>query len=398
MFAVNPSKSSTYHALDPNKYGEFDITYQDETNVTGLMIQESVTINGVVLVNQTMGLALNSTEPRSLMGLGFDTGVSTLDEADPDVQPYKYPTVIDNLVSQGFIKKPVFSMYLNSLEDRQGNILFGGVDTDKFYDELVTMPIVAFGDQSNKNGSAGYSVQLQNLSAIGLDTVSGGSLQALMDSGTTQTLIPSAWLKPIISHFEVEADSAGNTWLDCAMAQKHGNIKLAFQFVGKTIYVPMSTMIWRQTLSSSDTAGIHKDIPDSKSWSSICTFGLGSSDGKDATDEGTGVFGDTFMRNAYVVHDLENFRVGLAQSHQNSTTEKIVEVSDQGGIPSATGSPLPASFTQGNDTPLATNPVASPTSDNGNGTSGDKGNSAAGSNLNVLGSILAAVLVSAIVL
>lgn len=393
--AVDPSKSSTYEELSPDKYGGFNISYQDQTNVTGLMIMESVTIDGMTLHNQTTGLATNSTETRGILGLGLDAGESTV--SGTDVPPYTYPTVIDNLVKQGIISKPVFSMYLNSLTNPHGNLLFGGVDTSKFYDELVTMPLIPFAGEVNITG---YSVQLENFTALGLDTVQGGKLEALLDSGTSQTLIPQAWLDPITQHLGVEQDPRsddGTTWVDCAMAQKHGNIKLVFQFVGKAIYVPMSTMVWRQTLSDADKNGIRNAIPDSKNWSDICTFGLAASDGPLGTGAGTGILGDTFMRNAYVVHDLENLKVGLAQASTNSTGEDIVNVPDQGGIPAATGSPIPASVTQGNDNPLPTDPIP-PQSTSGSGNESSAASSAVGSSRAIVVSFVAAFIVHVFIL
>lgn len=365
----------------------------DKSHATGLLIQETVKLENVELYNQTMGLGLESTRPQGVLGMGLAASVSTMFQSDPNIQPFTYPTIIDNLVSQGLIDKPVFSMYLNALENERGTVLFGGLDTAMFYDELVTMPMLAVGSQTTP---IGYFVQLQNFSAVGLNTVQGGELKVLLDSGSTLTTLPDAWLEPIQAHLNVQGSPkiGGKGWVDCAMGQKHGNIKLAFHFVGKTIYVPMSAMIYRLPLSSDDKDILHKEIPDSKTWSDICHFGLSSAD----TKTNFSILGDTFLRNAYVVHDLENLRIGLAQAHTNSTPSyKVTEI--KGGIPAATGSPVPASITQGDDNPLPTDPVPQSTNNSsGNSTSGDKHNSATGSNVSFFSSVLAAVLISALAL
>jgi len=49
------------------------------------------------------------------------------------------------------------------------------------------------------------------------------------------------------------------------------------------------------------------------------------------------VFGDTFLRSAYVVYDLDNNEISLAQTNFNSTGTDIVEiVPGASGVPDAT--------------------------------------------------------------
>lgn len=54
---------------------------------------------------QQLGLALRSVRPTGIMGLGFNVNVA----AD---KPYR--TVVDNMVEQGFIESPAYSLYLVS--------------------------------------------------------------------------------------------------------------------------------------------------------------------------------------------------------------------------------------------------------------------------------------------
>ena len=63
----------------------------------------------------------------------------------------------------------------------------------------------------------------------------------------------------------------------------------------------------------------------------MCQFGIQRSYASPWT------LGDTFLRSAYVVYDLENNEIGLAATDFNSTEEKIVAFESQGAkIPSAT--------------------------------------------------------------
>lgn len=52
----------------------------------------------------------------------------------------------------------------------------------------------------------------------------------------------------------------------------------------------------------------------------------------------TSVLGDTFLRSSYVVYDLANNQISLANTNFNATKSNIMEIaSGAGGVPSATG-------------------------------------------------------------
>ncbi len=66
------------------------------------------------------------------MGVGYDTN-----EASDNV----YPTIMDNLKSNGVTNRKAYSLYLNDLQANTGAIIFGGVDTTKYTGELVALPL-----------------------------------------------------------------------------------------------------------------------------------------------------------------------------------------------------------------------------------------------------------------
>lgn len=98
--AVNPDDSDTFETVDR---GGFDITYLDGRNIQGDYFNDTVTLGDISIENQQLGLALESVRPTGIMGLGFSSNVAADNE---------YPTVVDNLVSQGFIETAAFSLYL----------------------------------------------------------------------------------------------------------------------------------------------------------------------------------------------------------------------------------------------------------------------------------------------
>jgi hypothetical protein len=65
-----------------------------------------------------------------------------------------------------------------------------------------------------------------------------------------------------------------------------------------------------------------------------CIFGIGPAS---VLDNGPLLLGDTFLRSAYVVYDLANYRIGLAQTKFNSTDSNVAPFpSLNASIPSAT--------------------------------------------------------------
>jgi hypothetical protein len=61
-----------------------------------------------------------------------------------------------------------------------------------------------------------------------------------------------------------------------------------------------------------------------------CLFGIAPAQG------GTNVLGDTFLRSAYVVYDLDNNEISIAQTKYNVSSSNIVEIkTGKDAVPSA---------------------------------------------------------------
>jgi hypothetical protein len=60
----------------------------------------------------------------------------------PGVEFVGYPIIIDTLATQGFTKSRAFSLDLRGYESAEGSIIFGGIDTGKYYGSLEKCPII----------------------------------------------------------------------------------------------------------------------------------------------------------------------------------------------------------------------------------------------------------------
>ncbi|GFO31968.1 cathepsin d-like aspartic protease, partial [Plakobranchus ocellatus] len=99
----NNASSSTYKAN-----GKPFRIYYGTGNVFGYLSQDSVSVAGIKVRNQTFGEALHESSdfaqvvPDGLLGMGFSS-----------ISVAKQPTVFDNMVYQRVVPAPVFSFYLN---------------------------------------------------------------------------------------------------------------------------------------------------------------------------------------------------------------------------------------------------------------------------------------------
>ena len=140
--------SSTFD-LRP-ELGLFEIGYVDGSIVIGNYSTDTVSFGNATLSNFTFAVANQiqvSPDQGSqgaqygIMGVSYDgdeTGTCPGGEIGCPGS-FNIPTVPDALYNQGYIGSRSYSLYLDTIEELKGSILFGGVDTAKFTGELVSL-------------------------------------------------------------------------------------------------------------------------------------------------------------------------------------------------------------------------------------------------------------------
>ncbi|OAQ99787.1 hypothetical protein LLEC1_06513 [Akanthomyces lecanii] len=349
--AVDPDASSTFETTIRNG---FKIGYLDGSQSSGDYFNDTVTIGNMTIEQQQLGLAKKSSSATGLMGLGMSVGVAAKKE---------YPTIIDNLVSQGYIETAAFSLYLDSVTESHGNFLFGGIDTKKYVGDLATLPLVA-DDIHGSDNVTSYAVDLTGFS---VDGVSLPSLRtkAILDTGATLVLLPSRVVTPIYNKLGVvTVKGIATPFIDCSGSTKNDGkdsilkTKFNFEFNGKTIAVPLKEMIVH---SFDDHQEIFKNSylkTTFKEFDKVCMFGIANADdyktqepdplsgsGGSSNEPEYALLGDTFLRSAYVVYDLARQEVAIAQSYPKSNETNIVTLKANGSIPSIKGMDAPAEDT-----------------------------------------------------
>ena len=215
-----------------------------------------------------------------------------------------------------------------------GSILFGGIDTAKFHDSLVVLPV----QKSSNNTYTDFTVALSSVSVLDATGKTAFSqdnlaLPVILDSGTTNTYLPDNVVQPIISGVGAVNDPELGLIVPCSLASSPANFTFGFGGNGgPSISVSLGEFI---------TPIFNDDGPQPrfKNGGDICGFGM------DTSGTGPILFGDTFLRSAYVVYDLTNNQIGMAQTNFNATNSNIVEISNS-EIPSATATATGVAVTQ----------------------------------------------------
>ena len=90
--------------------GGFGIQY-GSGKVIGDVISDTFAFGGITLSGLQMAVATQADhEPTGIMGIGYDTNEATISNGGS-----QYLSVVDQMVSQGWIQTRAYSLYLNDL-------------------------------------------------------------------------------------------------------------------------------------------------------------------------------------------------------------------------------------------------------------------------------------------
>ncbi|OAL55125.1 acid protease [Pyrenochaeta sp. DS3sAY3a] len=308
-------ESGTFNANDSKTYkfvnDVFNISYADGSGAAGIYATDTFRFGGQEIKSLQFGIGYVSSSPEGILGIGYPINEVAVGRAG--LNPY--PNLPQKLVDDGAINTNAYSLWLNDLDASTGSILFGGVDSDKYHGELQTLPIIP------EQGV--YAEFIIAMTGMGLNGNASSlfwneSVPVLLDSGSSLMYLPDNVVRYLYSTFDAQYDaSQGSALVDCNLANQEGS--LDFSFSGVNISVPLNELVI--------VAAISRGQP-------VCLLGVGPA------GNSVPVLGDTFLRSAYVVYDLENNEISLAQTNFNATTENIQEIQKgSDGVPDATAVP-----------------------------------------------------------
>jgi len=299
----NANSSSTYQFVN----NDFNISYVDGSGAAGDYAKDVFHFGGKAIEGMQFGIGYVSTSTEGILGIGYTSNEVQVNRAGGA----PYANLPQLLADNGDINTNAYSLWLNDLDASTGSILFGGVDTEKYIGTLSKLPIIP------EAGS--YREFVIALTGMGSDGTSGSifkneTVPVLLDSGSSLMYLPDNVAQALYTKYNARYDSRqGAAFVDCSLANQKGSLE--FTFSGPTISVPLDELVI--------VAGTSRGQP-------VCIFGVGPA------GNSVSVLGDTFLRSAYVVYDLANNQIALAQTNFNATKSSIVEItSGANGIPNA---------------------------------------------------------------
>ena len=318
--------------------GGFNITYAGPGDSdAGDWSSDTITVGGSPSIKgQTIGVVLNGFDQHGVMGIGYDTN----EAVDPQATNGVYPSALDQMKTQGIINRRAYSLYLNEYSANTGAVIFGGIDTTKYKGELVGLPL-QLGPQGLQSE---FYVTLTSVSftdstgAVTQLTGSDFAQSALLDSGTSATLINNEVYEALAQGFGAVDIGNGNSLVPCDFAKS--NATITYQFGGPDgpkVTVPISQVIGNELYDSSG----YTDA------SGGCDFGFGP------PIDGVVILGDTFLRSAYAVFDIDNNQAAIAQAVYSVSSSSVV------AIPTGTTLPMVSSTATASGTQLSGQAAAS---------------------------------------
>jgi hypothetical protein len=322
------SISGTYQANDSSTYNYvgsyFNISYVDGSGASGDYVTDTFRIGDGAVTDFQFGVGYVSSSVQGILGVGYT--INEVQVGRARMEPYD--NLPAKLTKEGLIPSNAFSLYLNDLDSNTGSILFGGIDTEQYEGDLHTLPI-----QSEAGAYAEFLITLTSVELNGRAVQSDMALAVLLDSGSSLTYLPNDMVNQIYdlvgASFQPDEEIA---FVDCALRNDPATMRFAFSEPA-VIEVPLDELVI-------DLVGITGRPMSFSDGTPACLFGIAPA------GDGTNVLGDTFLRSAYVVYDLENNEISLAQTSFNATTSNVLEITG-GGVPGAKMVTNPVRATQG---------------------------------------------------
>lgn len=291
----NSCQYGTYTPLESTtskKVNEvFFIVYGDGTYALGNYYTDDIGFassdSSAVVKNLQFADATYNDAGLGILGIGFDTYNA---EAVQDTGGVAYPNLPYVLKNQGIISKVAYSLFLDSPDAGLGSVVFGGKDLAKVDGDLVTLPITS------------HSELTVTLNSLSLGNQSADiNTDMLLDSGTTIFYLPEAAFTQLVGSipgvFYKNISGVGTYLVDCGAPVP--DLTFEFSFNGITIPVPLN-----DTYSNYMTDAHNNYVG--------CGYEIGSGN----------ILGDTFLRRAYVVYDLEGGEISLG--HPKYTEESNI--------------------------------------------------------------------------
>ncbi|KAM3544268.1 hypothetical protein ARSEF1564_002774 [Beauveria bassiana] len=316
--------SSTYEYINSH----FNISYVDGSSAQGDYATDSFRFGDIGIDDFQFGIGYKSSSQQGILGIGYPE--NEVEVARSGERPYEnLPT---RLLADKHIGTNAYSIWLDDINSTTGSLLFGGVDSSQYRGNLVTVPVQRVGSSYRE-----FFITMTGLDAGSKSIANDMALAVLLDTGSSLTYLPNDLATSVYQ-------AVNATWFErsqlaiipCDKALSDDTITFHFSKPAS-----ISVQLRELVLPVVSANGRSPKLDDGRK---ACLFGIFPS------GKGARVLGDTFLRSAYVVYDIANNEVSLAQSNFDAkpSGSNVVEIgAGKNQLPDATVAPTPVAAKSG---------------------------------------------------
>ncbi|KAM3437353.1 hypothetical protein NHJ13734_004675 [Beauveria thailandica] len=318
------NSSSTYEYIN----SRFNISYVDGSSAQGDYATDSFRFGDIGIDDFQFGIGYKSSSQQGILGIGYPE--NEVQVARSGERPYEnLPT---RLLADKHIGTNAYSIWLDDINSTTGSLLFGGVDRSQYRGNLVTVPVQKVGSSYRE-----FFITMTGLDAGSKSIANDMALAVLLDTGSSLTYLPNDLATSVYQ-------AVNATWFErsqlaiipCDKALSDDTITFHFSKPAS-----ISVQLRELVLPVVSANGRSPKLEDGRR---ACLFGIFPS------GKGARVLGDTFLRSAYVVYDIANNQVSLAQSNFDAkpSGSNVVEIgTGKDQLPDATVAPTPVAAMSG---------------------------------------------------
>ncbi|KAK4519931.1 uncharacterized protein ATC70_010175 [Mucor velutinosus] len=279
----NDSKSFTYKGMGN---ATWHLSYGDGSSVRGYTALDTVHLGNVTKHQQFIGLVSQQTPEFAsdkfldgIFGLAFPPLAYTGIKA----------SIVQDLHMDGSIPSPIVSFHLGHNRDGgKGEILFGDINQNHFEGELKYVPVTV---------KKYWQVDMTGVE-VGGTNVLASTMPAIVDTGTTLIIVPSAVSQAIHEAIPgAEYDPMYGWRMPCAFAEDSSTESINIKLGDQDFPLYLRDLVRAKT-----------SPPSSSGKDGLCYSGVAEA------NTPLIILGDTFLRSYYSVYDFGNARIGLART------------------------------------------------------------------------------------
>ncbi|KAK9515430.1 hypothetical protein VZT92_026079 [Zoarces viviparus] len=264
----NPPKSSTF------QLGDQTLSIQYGTgSMTGHLAIDNVEVGGITVSKQMFGISKTEAPFMASMAADGILGLAFQSIASDDVVP-----VFDNMVKQGLVSQPLFSVYLSSNSEQGSEVVFGGIDSSHYTGQITWVPLTS---------DTYWQIQMDSVTINGEVVACSGGCQAIIDTGTSLVVGPTKDINNMNAWVGASTNQYGEATVYCQNIQSMPEV--TFTLNGHAFTVPASAYV------------------------SQSNYGCSTGFSQGGTDR-LWILGDVFIREFYAIFDSQNQNIGLAKS------------------------------------------------------------------------------------